>query len=212
MNFFDSAMFQRTRIATTFLRICALSLLWLVGSLPLMTFGPTTMAAYHAAVKVIRRDRGKIFPEFFRAFRENLKNGMLAGVMSLSLTALLIMGIRVSSVMAADSRFWMILSYVYFFLLVLLGIFAMFLFPFFSRFCMTFVQGMKLSLASTFQHLFTALTCLLVWVLGYQIIRFLPAMLIIIPSCCFIVCSMVIEPILRKHTVANEDEDTWYLE
>lgn len=212
MSFSDSPMFQRTRIAITFLRICALSLLWLACSLPLVTFGPATMSAYHVAVKVIRRDRGKIFPEFFRALRENWKNGIIMGCASLLVAALLILGTQVASVLSVDSQIWLILSYVYFLLLMLTGVFAMFLFPFFSRFRMTPVQGLQLSIVSAFQHLFTAITCFLVWVLGFQIVRFLPAMVIVIPGCCFIVCSLVIEPILKKHTVAGEGEDTWYLE
>lgn len=212
MNISESPMYQRTRIATTFLRICALSVLWLFSVLPIVTTGTATMAAYHCAVKVIRRDRGKLLKEYVKALRDNLKNGTIIGCSCLLLVVLLIWGIQLSSILAADSFIWAVLSYVYFFLLVLLGVCAMFLVPFFSRFRMSIALGLKLSLISAFQHLFTGITCLLVWILAFQIIRFMPAMMIILPSCCFIVCSLVIEPILKKYTTASEDDDIWYFE
>ena len=212
MNQSESPAYQRTRIATTFLRICALSVLWLLTSLPLITFGPASMAAYHCAVKVIRRDRGMIFTEFFHAFRNNLKNGILIGCACLILAAFLVSGVQVSSVLSADSEIWSILAYVYFFLLILLGICVMFIFPFFSRFRMSFFQGLKISLISVFQHLFTAVTCLLIWILASQIVRYLPAMMIVLPGCALVVCSLIIEPILKKHTIAQDNEDAWYLE
>lgn len=212
MNQPEPAMFQRTRIATTFLRICALSLLWLLCSLPVITFGTATMTAYHCAVKVIRRDRGKLFKEFAAAFRDNLKNGTVIGCGCLIVAVLLIWGTQLFSILAADSAAGAVLSYVYFFLLILLGICAMFVFPFFSRFRMAILPGLKISLISVFQHLFTAVTCLLVWILGFQIIRFLPAMVILLPGCCFLVCSLVIEPILKTHATADQNDDAWYLE
>lgn len=212
MDQLDSPAYKRTGMATTFLRICALSVLWLLFSLPLITFGPATMAAYHCAVKVIRRDRSKLLKEFTKAFRENLKAGMIVGTAALLVAALLVLGVRVASVMSADSSLWAALSYVYFFLLVLLGCCVMFVFPVFSRFRMSVKQGLKLGLVSAFRHLFTAITCLLVWILAAQIFRFLPAMGIVLPGCCFVVCSLVIEPVLKSYTVASDGEDAWYLE
>jgi len=213
MSFSDTPMFQRTRIATTFLRIFLLSVLWLLFCLPVLTAAPASMAAYHTAVKVIRRDRNKLFPEYFRSFRNNFKSGFVLGCVLLLLTTLLILGTRVASVMAHSSHIWSILSYVYFLLLLLLGVFSMFIIPFFSRFEVSLKQGLHLSIVSVFKHLFTAITAFLVWVLGYHVVRFLPAMILLIPGCCFAVCSHIVEPILKQHTAtADSAQDTWFLE
>ena len=58
-----------------------LNFLFLLGSLPILTFGVSAIAAYSVMMKVIEdRDTG-IVKEYLRAYRANLKQGMvLSGV------------------------------------------------------------------------------------------------------------------------------------
>lgn len=212
MDMPDSPMYKRSRMASSFVHIVGLSILWLICSLPVVSFGPATMAAYHAGVKVIRRGRGKLLPTFFRSFRDNWKHGAVVGSGVVLLAAVLVFCVRFASVMAVDSRIWRVLAYIYFLLLILLGIFATFVFPIFSRFCMPLLAGLKLSCALTLRHFFTALTCFLVWFLGAKIVLWLPAMLLIVPAACFLVCSLVLEPIMKRYTTPGQDPDRWYLE
>lgn len=50
-----------------------LSLLWIVFSLPVITIGASTTALYHTVDKVIRREEGHIWKEFWRVFRRDFK-------------------------------------------------------------------------------------------------------------------------------------------
>ena len=54
-----------------------LSLLWMALSLPVITFGAATSALYYCAVKVLRKDEGSAFKDFWRAFKSNLNQGVL---------------------------------------------------------------------------------------------------------------------------------------
>ena len=54
-----------------------LSLLWIVFSLPVLTIGAATTALYHAVDKVIRREEGHLFKEFWRVFRRDFKRATI---------------------------------------------------------------------------------------------------------------------------------------
>ncbi len=212
MDMLDSPMYKRSRMAASFVQIVGLSILWLLCCLPIVSFGPATMAAYHISVKVIRRGRGKLLSTFFQTFRSSWKQGAVVGSGVVLLAAVLVFCVRFASVMAVDNRLWRILTYIYFLLLILLGIFSTFLFPIFSRFRMPVLAGLKVSCVLTLRHFFTALTCFLVYFLGAKIVLWLPAMLLVIPAVCFLICSLVIEPILKRYTTPGQDPDRWYLE
>lgn len=55
-----------------------LSLLWLVGSLPLFTVGISSTALYYTVNKVLFEDRGIVSEEFFRAYRRSFRQATLS--------------------------------------------------------------------------------------------------------------------------------------
>lgn len=61
-----------------------LSVLWIVFSLPLITAGAASTALYYCAVKVIRRDGGSVFKNFWNSFKTNLKQTILVTVLLLA--------------------------------------------------------------------------------------------------------------------------------
>ena len=207
----DSGFFRRYHLALNFIYLCVLSLLWLMCCIPIVTLGPATMATYHTVVKVIRCGRGRLLTEWIRAFRDNWKNGVILGCGSALLAALLIAGSVVSALSASENRLWSVLFGVYSLLLILLGAVSTLLFPFFSRFHISILAGLKLGLVLSLRHLFTVFTCLLIWILEATILRYLPALILVIPAVGFLICSLVLEPILRK--AANfSSRDSWRLE
>lgn len=68
-----------------------LSLLWLLGSLPVVTLGASFSALCHAVHRVIRLERGTAFAEFKKAYRAVLKPAVL--YLLLSLAAALAVGL-----------------------------------------------------------------------------------------------------------------------
>lgn len=208
----EDSVFQHRHRAYSFVCICAISVLWVLSVLSAVGFGPGSAAAYYVTVKVIRKEQGKLLPEFWASFRENWRNGLVLGLGALLLAALLVFLIQFSSSVSEQGQGWVVLSYVYFLLLLMLGCFCMFLFPAFSRFRMGMWHGLKFSCAITILHLLTALTCLLVWYLAYRIIRYLPIMIVVLPGTCMLICSYIVEPILRGFTKKTSETDAWYLE
>ena len=60
-----------------------LNLLWIIGSLPIVTVGVSTIAAYSITLKTVEDDDPRVIPAFWRAYRENLGQGMVVSVLLL---------------------------------------------------------------------------------------------------------------------------------
>ena len=63
-----------------------LSIVFIIFSLPVVTIGASLTALYYAVVKVIRRDRGYVFQEFFRSFKLNFVKATILWLIQAVLT------------------------------------------------------------------------------------------------------------------------------
>lgn len=61
--------------------IVELNLLWLIGSLPLFTAGPASVALYSAMLALVRGKETYPHRDFFRAFRKDFRKNVLAGLL-----------------------------------------------------------------------------------------------------------------------------------
>ena len=75
---------------STLVDVAGLSLLWMLLCLPVVTAVPATAALYYAVVKCVRRRESGAFRAYLRAFRDNLKTGLLTGLILLPAAALLL--------------------------------------------------------------------------------------------------------------------------
>lgn len=60
-----------------FTHVLAVNFLWILFSLPVITIGASTAAAYKVVFKLIDGTEGYIFRDFWKGFKENLKNGTI---------------------------------------------------------------------------------------------------------------------------------------
>lgn len=65
--------------------LMVLNWLWVICALPLVTFGPASCALYAVTLKLARGEHAPPFREFFKAFRDNFKNGLVLGLIALAL-------------------------------------------------------------------------------------------------------------------------------
>lgn len=83
-----------------------LSVLWLLCSIPLVTIGASTAALYTMTLRMIRSEDGKLVSGYWKAFRENLRQGT---VIHLILTALAVMiYVHSRSVQAMEGQLQMV--------------------------------------------------------------------------------------------------------
>lgn len=61
--------------------IAVLSILWIVGSLPIITIGASTTALFYVCGKKIKQDEPKIVAEFVKSYKQNFKQSLVITVM-----------------------------------------------------------------------------------------------------------------------------------
>lgn len=60
-----------------------LNFFWVLFSLPIVTIGAATTAAFSVTLKMIDENEGYIFSSFLKAFKENWKKGSIIGLLNL---------------------------------------------------------------------------------------------------------------------------------
>lgn len=82
MRFFsvDSPLYK---FISTFWVVVKLNFFWLLFSLPIVTIGASTTAAFAVGLKMADGSEGYIFQAFWAAFKENWKKGIPLGLLNL---------------------------------------------------------------------------------------------------------------------------------
>lgn len=190
----------------------AVSGLWLLGCLPVVTIGASTAAAYYTVVKAIRRRRDGIWRAYRAAFLENLRQGLVCSLVLVAVAALLVF------YWLARGSFSGGLYSVFFGLVVALAllfsaILAWF-FPVLSRFRQGLGQSLPMALAMALGHPFRTLALVAQLALCGLLCLLSPPLLLLLPGVYNWAASFLLEPVLRAATDARHTpgDDTWYLE
>ena len=79
-----------------------LTLLAMVCSIPVITIGASLTAVFYAALKMARDEEGYVWKEFFKSFKQNLKQSILIELILAAFAAILLVDINVCAKWAAD--------------------------------------------------------------------------------------------------------------
>lgn len=196
-----------------------LSLMWILFCLPVITIGPANTALYYVTVKVIRRERGYLFREFFKSFRLNFKRGAIIGVIFTIMFAIL--GFDLITAWTADtgnSSMNSVFFGIYLAITLILLSISIYVYPVLSRFDMTLRQLVKASSYMAMRHLPYTILMLVVLVASVAGTLFFLPLLFVIPAVSTLINSLLMERILKKYmpkpseTEENTSKDEWYYE
>ena len=197
-------------VLTAIIDVIWAGLLWLLCSLPILTLGASSTALYYSVVKSIRHERGRLTPNFFRAFRENFRTATLLWLLCLGwlligfadLYAFGLMGVQKGSVLYYVSRL--------FFLPV--PLLFPWLFAFVSRFQNTVFGSLKFTAWLAMRN-FGRTLLLGAELAGFLLIVWLlPQLLPLLPGVFCLLMSFSIEPVFRPLTEDQDAEDAWFNE
>jgi uncharacterized membrane protein YesL len=211
--------------------IIFLSAIWVLICIPVVTIGPANTALYYATVKVIRRERGYLFREFFKSFRLNFAKGAIVGVI---LTIMfIILGLDLLTAwanLAGSSTMNSVFFGVYVAITFLLVCFSIYVFPILSRFDMKVGQLLKASAFMSMRHLPFTIVMVAVQVAAIIGAIYIPILIFVLPATVAFINSHLMERILKKYMPKPEDanqsadqsaenetehspaKDEWYLE
>lgn len=217
-NFFnmDNAFF-------TFLgKVCDvifLSVVYILLCIPIITIGPANTALYYASVKVIRRERGYLFREFFKSFKMNFKKGAAVGIVLTIFYGIIIFDIYAAyTSYVGSSGFNSVLFGIYIAIAIILSSFSLYVYPVLSRFEVSIKQLIKVVFFMSMRHLPFTIAMLVIQAAAILCVFFIPITIFILPVASTLLISLMMERIFKKYMPksAGSGEETgideWYLE
>lgn len=178
--------------------IIALSSLWLLCCLPLITVGAATSALYYTVVKNIRGERGYLVQEFFKAFRTNFKNSTVIWLVIAFLGFLFQLNIGILLKLTGGTIGYIFIA---FYLFLLLGVVGILLYglPAIARLDMNAGWIIKLSLYMTVRYFLTTLILLGILVLTVAAVYNFPYLIFVLPALSCTFSAIFIEKVLQNH-------------
>jgi uncharacterized membrane protein YesL len=108
-----------------------LNLLWVLGCLPIVTIGVSTIAAYRVAMQMVEeRDSGIVVP-FFRAYRANFKQGLILSLILIFLCVAIVLDFRLFDIMEGNPVLFLIIGII---AAVLVMVHFFYVFPLVARY------------------------------------------------------------------------------
>lgn len=141
-----------------------LNLLWLLFSIPVVTMGAATVAAYSVTLKMVDEQEGYVGRQFMEGFRKNLKQGIPLGILLLFCSYVLYLDVQLFQAVE-DNTLFLIVGIIAGFVFVLAFLYA---FPLSARYENTLLRTLKNSMDISVRYFLR--TLFLVLLLGVEIL------------------------------------------
>lgn len=193
--------------------VLLLNILFIVFSIPVFTMGTSFTAMYYTTVKCIRRERSYVFQSFWKSFKENFRQSVIIGLTLIVFYALFAVNIWYS-LRVVQGVFGFVLTVIYGAFGVAVLFTGIYVFPVLSRFELKLTEIIKMSFLMSAKHLPYTILMILIHIICLAGMWFFPPMVLILPAVGNLLCSFMMERVLKKYTPENTNpsEDAWYLE
>lgn len=184
--------------------IIVLSVMWLLGCLPILTIGTSTTALYYASIKSVLKE-GSAAKNFLRSYKENLKQSILVEL--ILVVVIYAMYLNWQLVFQMTGTLGMGMQILYAALLFWILSMLSYIFPILSRFVLTIGQLFKNALLMSMSHLPYTLVILVTNLLPLLllIVRMdyfllaLPLIAFVVPGLLAYLNSVLFVKIFQKH-------------
>ncbi len=177
-----------------------LSVLWTACCVPIITAGASTSATYYAIQKYIKHERGKVFQIFREGLRQNIRQSLIAAVILLVLAALLYYEAYLASAMSNGLRL------VFLFLLIVVCVFAFWLYSYISRFDNNLRGYVLNTIYMMFRHFPVSISIGVIGFASFMVLYTFPFLLFIVPSVTIWFLSIMTERVFRRY-MSEEDKE-----
>jgi len=177
-----------------------LSLLWIVFSLPVITIGSSTAALYDTADRVIKRDEGYVFNNFFSVFKGNFKQCTLIWLFHLILGIVFLADVVISK-NALEFNAGGILGvsyYACYFMLLFDIVWAVYSLAYTTKFELNTKNVIKNAALLAMGNLPWSLLILVMFVVIIIILPFMPFLILIMPAVMALLYTLILGRIFEK--------------
>lgn len=184
-----------------------LSLIYVVFCIPIITIGPATTALYYTAIKVLRRERGYVWSEFWGCFKSNFRDGLIIGIIMTLLYALLAFNLVTMTSSTASYAGYLYGAYIA--MAIVLTCIACYIYPILSRFVLKKTKVLRLAFYMAFRHILFTVILVLIVVLGVvgiylSILGNLPILILVIPGGLSMLYTLPMEHLMKKYMPKSE--------
>lgn len=191
-----------------------LGILFLLCSIPVVTFGTSLSAFYYAMIKTVRRERGYPVREFFSAFKRNVLKGIIFTVLLAAIGYLLLLNRTIYITKddpdgSAHAALWVT---VYDILLIVWAAFTVWIFPVISRFKLAFKKTVSLTFTIAGRYCYFTVLLIAGWALTvYLCLKLSVGFTLIVPPLACYGSTYIIERAFKRFIPKpSEREDGWY--
>lgn len=152
--------------------IMILNVLFLIFSIPFFTIGAAFSAAYYMAFKMVKNEETYIVRGFWKAFKDNFKQGTVIWLLLVVVLGILTADFRIIMYSGIEFAQWIRIAMMVVTFLVLLGV--MFLFPLQARFVNPVKNTIKNAFLMAISHLPTAVLLIGIYAVPVIVFYFVP--------------------------------------
>ncbi len=192
--------------------ILYVGILWIVCSIPVITAGAATTAAYYAMAKCVRHKTGYIGREFFHSFKSNIRQILPLTLLFLAVSGVLALDIQY--VWNHENKVNNTLFVILLFMAFTAAGLAVYACPLLSRFQKRNTELIKTAAYLTFKFLPITVAILFVFAISCVGVFLMPWAVLVIPGVYLFALSYPMEYILKKLMPPveedSEEAQKWY--
>ena len=187
------------------MNLCAISFLWLLFSLPLVTAGASTVALFQYTLKLTRDEEGYIWRTFFRGFKKNFVQATVLWIGMAAAGAFLVFDLYCCQFMPVPGAVkWAVrvalASLIFVYLLT-----SLYILPLVAFFHTTVKRAVAHSFIMAMGHLYFSVTVLVVYAIAGVITYFVPVLFMVWFTLASYVASHLFGFVFRKYVESDEE-------
>ena len=183
-----------------------LSFLWLLLCIPVVTAGAATTALYYTVNKVIRNNRSYIWKEFWHAFRTNFKQSTLVWLILIFIYVIMGIDCYIMFQYAKAGVSYGSLYIVFAVLMLIVTMWANYLFPYMARFENTLKAVLKNCVIMALLNLGKSVVLLVLFLAALVVTYvFFPAIMIL-PAVYMLLANFILEKVFVKYMTPEDIE------
>lgn len=186
------------------------SLIWILFCIPVFTAGASTVALYYTVQKNIKNSRGNSWNCFWQSFKENFKQSSVITLIFIAIAAVLLTDISIINTLSGMGKIAGYGRIFFYVVLVVLCIYAFWVYVYIARFQNTTKQVMKNAMVLAVVHFPVTVGVTAVGAFSVFLIWLVPVVICIMPATSVLMMSFLTEKVLRLYMTEedkrNEDE------
>ncbi len=187
------------------MNLCAISFLWLLFSLPLVTAGASTVALFQYTLKLARDEEGYIWRTFFKGFKKNFFQATALWVGMIAAGCFLVFDLYCCQFMPVPSAAMWVVRVVIISLIFVYLLTCLYIFPLVAFFHTTVKKAVVHSFIMAMGNLHVSVTVLVIYGIAGVITYFAPGIFMVWFALASYVASRLFDHVFRKYVEADED-------